>query len=117
MANQHSGNTQPAIDQEEHARIGGLDGKKVFVLDNAGNQITSFGNPTIALQVFSVYQNLSLVSGYNFYGFTTPGSNPTTANFRLQRETRLTGEVLFGAGTGQFTHQWSVASMPSISWS
>lgn len=43
MANQHTGNTQPAIDQEEHASIGGIDGKKVFIFDNSGNQITAFG--------------------------------------------------------------------------
>ena len=41
--NSHSGNVQPSLDAEEHSRIGGVDGKKVFVLDNAGNQIVSFG--------------------------------------------------------------------------
>lgn len=40
---QHKGNTQPAIDQEEHYTIGEVNGKGVFVFDNAGNQITSFG--------------------------------------------------------------------------
>ena len=43
MTQNHKGNTQPAIDQEEHTSVGGIDAKKVMVFDNAGNQITSFG--------------------------------------------------------------------------
>ena len=63
------------------------------------------------------YQNVSLVSGYNFYGFAPPGSNPTISMFKLLRHTILTGEVLFGAGNPRFIHTWSVSSMPSISYS
>lgn len=37
------------IQADEHATIGGVDGKKVFVVDNAGNQITSFSSPTVAV--------------------------------------------------------------------
>lgn len=43
MSNTHTGNVEPSLSLEEHARIGGLDGRKVFVFDNAGNQVTSFG--------------------------------------------------------------------------
>ena len=43
MTQNHKGNTQPAIDQEEHTSVGGIDAKKVMLFDNAGNQITSFG--------------------------------------------------------------------------
>lgn len=112
--------------RDEHAVIGGISGKKVFVIDNVGNQITSFGSatitlmglPTVSIEAIprSFYQNISLVSGYNFYGNAAPGSNPTTSTFRLQRETLLTGEVLFGDGVPTFKHQWSATSMPSISY-
>ena len=43
MGAAHSGNVQPSLDLEEHTRISGIDGRKVFVFDNAGNQVTSFG--------------------------------------------------------------------------
>lgn len=116
MSNQHSGNIQPSIDYEEHQQIGGVNGKKVFIFDNNGNQIINSA-PTVSILSYTTYLNYSLVSGYNFYGFANPGSNPTTANFRLQRETILTGEVLFGNGLSVFNSIWSVASMPSIAWS
>lgn len=117
MSNTHRGNIQPEIDYEEHSRIGGIDGKKSFIFDNAGNQIISFSAPTIANLPFSYYKQQSLVSGYIYHGFAVPGSNPTTAIFKLQRETLNTGEVLFGGGTGEFIHIWSAASLASISWS
>mgnify|MGYP001588518821 CR=1 FL=1 len=113
----HKGNTQPAIDQEEHSTIGGVDGKKVFVIDNAGNQITSFGSATIATLAYSFYSQTSLISGYNFYGLTVPGSNPTQSAFRIQRETINTGEVLFADGAATFSSIWSSASLASISYS
>lgn len=46
MGQNHTGNTIPSITQEEHASAGGIDAKKVFVFDNAGNQITAFGSNT-----------------------------------------------------------------------
>lgn len=114
---QHSGNMQPGIDYEEHD--GDLNAKKVSLVSGA----TIFGvvnfqsAPTVAILSYTTYLNYSLVSGYNFYGFANPGSNPTTANFLLRRETILTGELLFGQGVVQFNSIWSVASMPSIAWS
>ncbi|MBU2020048.1 MAG: hypothetical protein KJ941_10435, partial [Bacteroidetes bacterium] len=87
MSVDHKGHTQPAIDQDEHTHISGVGGKKVFVIDNAGNQITQFGSATVTQIAtnYSIYENTSCASGYNFYGFTTPGSNPTTANFKIMR--------------------------------
>lgn len=74
MANTHYGNTQPEIDQEEHARIGGLDGKKVFVMDNAGNQVTSFGggsgNATVDIRN-TVNANVSLGASAQYIGLVT----------------------------------------------
>lgn len=43
MSNQHIGNIQPTLDLEEHAQISGTNGKKVFVIDDADNQVTDFG--------------------------------------------------------------------------
>lgn len=35
---------------DEHASIGGVDGKKVFVVDDSGNQITDFGGEKLPIQ-------------------------------------------------------------------
>ncbi len=104
---------------DEHISLTDADGnktgaKKVVVLDDDLNLITSFSAPTVTLLPYSFYQNVSLVSGYKFYGLTVPGNNPTTTTFRIQREVNTTGEVLYGDGSPQFIHQWSSASMPSI---
>ena len=72
--------------------------------------ISSFPN-------LSFYQQASLVSGYKYYGNAAPGSNPTTAVFKIQRETLNTGEVLFGGGAPTFVHQWSSASLASLTYS
>jgi hypothetical protein len=37
MSNTHTGNVIPEIAREEHARISGVDGKKVFNIDSDGN--------------------------------------------------------------------------------
>ncbi len=116
MSENHSGNSIPAITQEEHIHVNGAGGKKVVVLDSQGNQVTSFSAPTITHLPLSYYRHNSLVSGYVFHGHTTPGSNPTVSVFRIMRETLNTGEVLFGSGTPQFVHQWSAASLASLSW-
>lgn len=39
MSLDHRGNTQPAIDQEEHTHINGIGGKKVFNIDSSGNVV------------------------------------------------------------------------------
>lgn len=117
MSNTHTGNMVPEITREEHARIGGVDGKKVFVIDDSGNQITQFSAATISITPLSYYKQASLASGYIFHGMAIPGSNPTQSAFRLQREVINTGEILFGGGSTEFSHQWSAASLASISWS
>ena len=105
------------IDRDEHAVISGVSGKKVFVVDNAGNQITQFSSPTITFAPQIYYQQLSLVSGYLYYGFATSGSNPTTASFKIMRETINTGEVLSANGSANFNNIWSGSSLASISYS
>lgn len=69
----HKGNSQPDIDREEHATISGVDGKKVFVLDNIGNQITSFSNATVTLVGLA-----TLAPSPNFVGIMTV-ANPVTS--------------------------------------
>lgn len=128
---------QSQIKRDEHAVIGGVSGKKVFVIDNAGNQITSFSSPTVAIASstilnslttitsmvtvastpYSFYQQASLISGYTYYGLAAVGSNPTTANFKLLRETLNSGEILYGGGAATFVHAWSAASLASVSYS
>lgn len=65
---------------------------------------------------FSYYNQSSLASGFIWHGFATPGSNPTTALFRIQRETINTGEVLFANGAATFINVWSAASLNSITY-
>lgn len=65
----------------------------------------------------SFYQQASLVSGYKYYGNAAPGSNPTTAVFKIQRESLNTGDVLFGGGAATFVHSWSAASLASLTYS
>ena len=74
--------------------------------------------PTISVQMlpYSYYAQQSLNSGYLYHGFAPAGSNPTTANFRIMRETLDTGEVLFGGSATGFVHTWSSVSLSSISY-
>lgn len=45
--------------RDEHAVIGGVAGKKVFVVDNAGNQITDFGGSKYATNHLDDYTTAS----------------------------------------------------------
>jgi hypothetical protein len=65
---------------------------------------------------YSYYKQSSLISGFIYHGFAQPGSNPTAASFRIMREGLDRGEVLFGSGVQTFTHQWSAASLGSITY-
>lgn len=117
MSDSHlGGNIQNSIILEEHQ--GALNAKRVVVVDGVGGQVTTFGNATVTsiLPTYSIYQQASLVSGYVYYGFTLPGSNPTTANFRILRETLRTKEVLISNGATTFSNTWSSASLASISY-
>ena len=95
MADKHA----VEIQKDEHTSVGCRFAKKVTLLND------------------SYYQNTSASSGYYFYGFTVPGSNPTQLAFKLMRETVLSGEVLFADGSSLYNHQWSANSMPSINYS
>ena len=90
---------QSQIIADEHSAIDGRSGKKIHILP------------------YSYYKNASLVSGYTYHAFGVPGSNPTQELFRLMRETADTGEVLYADGSSKYTHQWSAASLASISYS
>jgi hypothetical protein len=49
MSTNHTGNVQPAIDNEEHAHISDVAGKKVFNIDSDGN-VVNFQNVAIKAQ-------------------------------------------------------------------
>jgi hypothetical protein len=72
------------------------------------------GNVTVYSAPYSYYQQSSLVSGYVYHGFATPGSNPTTASFKILRENLNFGDVLFANGASSFVNIWSAASLSSI---
>ena len=87
---------------------------------NSGGEllVTIPSGATISTQSlpYSYYAQSSLVSGYVYHGFGAPGSNPTTVNFKIMRETLNTGEMLFGGGAATFVHTWSAASLASLSY-
>lgn len=87
-----------------------------FATVNVVNGVSLIGNLTVNTQPIplSYYSQSSLISGYAYYGFSNPGSNPTTASFRIQRETLNTGEILFANGAATFVNVWSAASLSSI---
>jgi hypothetical protein len=124
MAQDHNGgNIQNAILMEEHDGINNA--KRVNLVTALSSTIDSvalgegtsgIGYVTTSRVVLSYYNQSSLVSGYVFHGFTTPGSNPTTPNFRIQREALRTKEVLFASGMPNFVNTWSAVSLASINY-
>lgn len=80
------------------------------------NSLAISSNVTVYIAPYSFYQQASLASGYVYYGFALPGSNPTIPSFKIQRETINTGEVLFASGVATFTHRWSAASLASLTY-
>lgn len=81
-----------------------------------GNAINLVSNITVYSAPYSYYSQNSLISGFAYHGFALPGSNPTTANFKILRETLNTGEMLFGGAAATFVHSWSAASLASLSY-
>jgi len=63
------GNIQPQLDLEEHAIISGVPGKKVFVVDSAGNQITDFGGGVIPYEFIGIQTS----GTYTYFGFKENG--------------------------------------------
>lgn len=95
--------------------VGGL--PAVAVVNPDGQNLFASGATVSTLSPsYSYYNQSSLASGYVFHGFANPNSNPTTANFRVMRETLVTGELLYGSGNSNFIHTWSAASLASISY-
>lgn len=54
------------IQADEHSTVGGVSAKKVFVIDNTGNQITDFGGEKLPTQG----NNSSSLISYNSAGET-----------------------------------------------
>lgn len=116
------------MDQEEHDFD--LNAKKVSLVNGqawpdpkgyiglvtvTGN-VSFSGTATVVNVALSYYNQSSLVSGYVYHGFANPGSNPTQSLWRIQREVLNTGEVTFGGMAATFLHQWSAASLASLSY-
>jgi hypothetical protein len=120
MSDTHvGGQIQNEILVEEHdgannaKRVTLASGATLYAVVNTG---AATGNVTVSQVAYSFYQQSSLVSGYVFYGLANPGSNPTTANFRIQRETLNSGSILFANGAATFSSVWSAASLASITY-
>ena len=111
MSNRHLGNTQPAIDQEEHAHIGGVAGKKSFIFDASGNQIIDFVNPTSNITVEQGNAPWSsLTSVINTVDVTTAsgmtvyqGSTPWISQATIEIYGSQTAEVQQDASTNALT--------------
>ncbi len=93
------------------------DSKTYIGLVSVSGTVGVIGNVTVSSVEYTYYNQSSLVSGYVFYGLTVPGSNPTTATYKIQRESLNTGEVLFASGAATFVHTWSSSSLASITYS
>ena len=92
------------------------DPKTWIGLASISGNVNLISNVTIYHAPYSYYNQSSLVSGYIYHGFALPGTSPTTASFKIMRETLNTGEVLFGNNSSGFSHQWSSASLASLSY-
>ncbi len=137
--NHYGGNIIPEITREEHdglqnaKRVSLISSATIYVimggdieigaveLKNATSDdrvlVTPRGSLVIEDYGFSYYQQASLISGYTYHGFAIPGSNPTTANFRILREELYAGSVLFANGNVSLTNTWSAISLASINYS
>jgi len=94
------GNIQPQLDLEEHAIIDGVPGKKVFVIDDSGNQITSF---TPQLDAYE-YMGKQTSGAYTYYGFRQYGSS----NWRIMRKDGNDASAwAYAYGTSGWTASWA----------
>ncbi len=93
------------IGRDEHAVIGGVSGKKVFVVDNTGNIITDFGgekNRTVAIEY---------VSDKPIYvGEAEMGTAKATAGWRIKKLTYSgdnVSDVQWANGNDGFSNKWT----------
>ena len=86
MSNNHKGNVQPAIDQEEHSHISGVPGKKVFVIDSQGN-VVDFGGAVTS------YEGGVVTVGTSAVELTFTG---TTQVISIKSASTNTGLIWFG---------------------
>jgi hypothetical protein len=147
MSTNHlGGNTLPEITREEHQgeinakRVSLVSAATIYAVTDTHISLTSIDIEIGAVEIknstsddrvlvtprgslvienygFSYYQQASLISGYVFHGFSTPGSNPNTAGFKILREDLNFGTVLFANGNVSLTNTWSATSLASISYS
>lgn len=88
MSQNHRGNTQPQIDNEEHYSIGGLDGKGVFVFDASGNQITQFAGDV------SYATKITVSGSITYVGLAAVGTAQSTAAWQCKKIDETSGVVI-----------------------
>lgn len=91
MSNQHIGNIQPTLDLEEHAQISGTNGKKVFIIDDADNQVT-FRNVTVA------GGDTASIDAFGRWRTSDTG-NRLDIEFNYDKQSEIVDEVKAGSGT------------------
>ena len=80
---------------DEHATIGGVDGKKTFVIDNAGNQVIDFGGEKLPTEGDNPIFNLSY-----------DGDGNLTQAVQVIDGTSYTKTLLWSGGSLVTVSQW-----------
>jgi hypothetical protein len=70
MSNNHTGNIQPQLDLEEHTTINGIAGKKVYVIDSAGNLVDFSDDSDYTVLLDKVSDTVTYI-GYAVTGSST----------------------------------------------
>ena len=91
------------ITRDEHATIGGVDAKKVFVIDDAGNQITDFGG--ITPQAFRLDDVTT--ADVTYLGLADIATTTSAASWQIRKMDESSGLVITWAdGDDEFDNVW-----------
>lgn len=82
------------IEAAEHAKISGVDGKKVFVVDSFGNQVSE---GSLATKIITDSSNTYIAEA-------APGTALTTAKWRCQKVDSA-GNITWADGNANFDNQ------------
>jgi hypothetical protein len=72
----HTGNVVPEITKEEHSHIAGVPGKRAFIFDDSGNQITNFGG-LATVSIDGTINSIATIANANAIGLATVNVNGT----------------------------------------
>lgn len=108
MGTVHHGNTQPSIDQEEHAHVNGQGLKKVGLVDPFGGLVTK-GN---------FLQQIDSANATTVYiGSARSGATTSAASWQIKK-IATNGTIVtinWAAGTDAFTNIWDNRAILSYS--